>query len=133
MDKLNFDKKSLKNFGLTMGVAFVLITALVFWKHRLSPLPFGLIAAVFLFLGFFLPAFLKPVYIAWMKLAFILGWINTRLILILLFYLVFFPVSLILRISGKDPLELKIEENKDTYWKKREQPLSGKEHFKRQF
>ena len=133
MEELKLDRISLKKFGLTMGVAFSVITALVFYKHRISPLPFGSLAAIFFFLGLFLPAVLKPIYIVWMKLAFVLGWVNTRLILILLFYLVFFPVSVLLRLFGKDPLELRIEKNKTTYWKKKELSPSGKEHFKRQF
>ncbi|MDD2752088.1 MAG: SxtJ family membrane protein [Candidatus Omnitrophica bacterium] len=133
MDKLNLDKKALRNFGVTMGVAFSIITGLVFWKHRISPLPFGLIALVFFFFATIIPEVLRPIYIAWMKFAFILSWINTRLILILLFYLVFFPVAMVLRLSGKDHLELKIDKDKMTYWHKKEPSPSGNLHFKRQF
>ena len=36
-------------------------------------------------------AVLRPIYVGWMKFAFVLGWINTRLILGLFFYLILTP------------------------------------------
>ena len=40
----------------------------------------------------------------WFKLAEALGWINSRILLSLIFYLVLYPISIFYRISGKDPL-----------------------------
>jgi hypothetical protein len=58
------------------------------------------------------------VYIFWMRLAFILGWINTRIILFIIFYLIFTPIGIVLRIFGIDLLDRKIERDKESYWKK---------------
>jgi len=119
MEKLNFDKKTLKKFAVTMGIVFIGITVFILMKHRyIAKIPFT-ISAVFFILAFFAPNILKPVYFLWMKLAFILGWVNTRLILIIVFYFLFTPLGLLMRLFGNDLLDLKIEKNKTTFWKKK--------------
>ena len=59
-----------------------------------------------------MPRLLLYPYKAWMKLGLILGWLNSRLILGLVFILVLQPIAFIMRISGYDPLKLKIIEQK---------------------
>jgi len=65
------------------------------------------------------PLWLRSVYAAWMKFAFLLAWVNTRLILVIIFYLVFTPLGLLMRLCGADPLERKINKKAGSYWKKR--------------
>jgi len=43
----------------------------------------------------------------WYKIAEVLGWINSRIILTLIFFLLLFPISLLYRIFNKDPLKIK--------------------------
>lgn len=50
------------------------------------------------------------------------GWVMTRFILSLLFYLVFAPIGIILRMFGSNYLELKLDKNAETYWN----PVEGK-------
>ncbi len=69
----------------------------------------------------------------WMKLAFVLSWINTRLILCLMFYLIFTPIGLILKLLRKDLLELKIDKAGETYWKKKERRELGIASYEKQF
>jgi uncharacterized protein involved in cysteine biosynthesis len=68
-----------------------------------------------------------------MKLAFVLAWINTRLILWIIFYLVFTPIGLVMRLLGVDLLARKIEKNKDTYWIKKEKSGFEPKDYARQF
>jgi uncharacterized protein involved in cysteine biosynthesis len=133
MEKLNFDKKSLRRFGITMGIAFLVITLLILIKHRYSIMPTIIISAVFFVMAILLPLALKPVYIVWMSLAFVLGWVNTRLILAVIFYLVFTPVGIILRLLRKDLLERRIEKGKISYWKKKETLKESPLQYERQF
>lgn len=72
---------------------------------------------------------LKPVYDLWMKFAAVLAWVNTRIILIVMFYLVFTPIGLIMRIFGMDVLGLKIERNKESYWLKKDKKTSYERQF----
>lgn len=76
---------------------------------------------------------LKSLYSLWMKFALILSWINTRLILIILFYLIFTPIGLVLRILGKDLLDRKINKISKSYWRKKEENKFGLAAYQKQF
>lgn len=134
MEKLNLDKKALKKFGVTMGIALAFIALFIFFRHKYDKiLIFIAISTTFFILAFTAPVFLKPVYILWMRLASILGWINTRLILLILFYLVFTPIGLVMKLLRFDPLDRKIDKNKTSYWNKKEvrdfNPLDYEKQF----
>ena len=132
MDKLKLDKITLKSFGLTMGVVFLVLAGIFFFKQKYFAAGNNLtVACVFFIAGSVFPVLLKPVYIIWMRFAFILGWINTRLILIILFYLVFTPLGLLMRLFKFDLLEIK---NKGiTYWKKKEKIDFNISNYERRF
>jgi hypothetical protein len=63
---------------------------------------------------------MKPVHVAWMKFAFVLGWINVRILLGLFFYLIVTPIGVIMRLFGKDLLDKKIDRSAKSYWIKKE-------------
>lgn len=127
---LKYDKQNLRRFGITMAIAFLLITFFILLKHKHSVVPTALAAVFFLMSGIITPISLKPIYILWMKLALVLSWINTRLILFVMFYLIFTPIGLAIKLFGVDLLDRKIDKNKDSYWKKEELTLSD---YERQF
>lgn len=132
MDKIKTDKAALKSFGSTMGVALLIFAGLFFFRHKYAPALNCLIVSGVFFAGrFAFPLWLKPVYILWMRLAFILGWVNTRIILVILFYLVFTPVGLIMRLFKADLLELR--EKRETYWKKKEKTEFNASSYERRF
>ncbi len=133
MDKISFDKRTLKKFAIIMGMAFLLITMLALFRHRHINLSFAMISASFFVIAFTVPSILKPFYFIWMRLAFVLSWINTRLILIIMFYLVFAPIGFVIRLVGKDLLERKIEKNSISYWQRKDKSNSGKINYERQF
>lgn len=76
--------------------------------------------------------FLKTLYKGWMKFAHALGWVNTRIILTLVYYFVFTPLALIFRVVGKDPMNRKLQ-LVETYWVEREQVPFDRERARRQF
>jgi hypothetical protein len=92
-----------------------------------------LVAAAFFGAAVAIPTMLKPVYILWMRLALVLSWANTRLILLLMFYLIFTPIGLALRLIGKDLLGRRIEKGMASYWAKKEKAVFRKEDYERQF
>ena len=105
MEKLKFDRIVLRKFGLTMAIAFFVISSLFFLRQKYVVSAGSLVVScVFLVAGLVYPLLLKPAYIVWMRFAFILGWINTRVILVILFYLVFTPVGLLMRLFKIDLL-----------------------------
>lgn len=74
----------------------------------------------------------KKIYRAWMKFAHALGWVNTRIILTLVYILMITPLSFIFKLLGKDPMNRKLG-GQDSYWIKRESKAFDRDHYRRQF
>lgn len=133
MDKIKTGKKELKNFSITMFVALGVIGTILFFKNKGIYVWFYLSSAVFLLLGMSAAELLKPIYLFWMRLAFVLSWINTRLILLIIFYLIFTPMGFLIRLFKGDLLGRKINAQSDTYWIKKEKDDFNPANYERQF
>jgi hypothetical protein len=125
------DKKELRKFGLTMGAVIAPLFGLFFpWiLHRPFPLWPWIVSAIFLLLGGLFPAALKYPHWAWMKLAHVLGWINTRILLTVFFYLFVTPIALIRRLLGKSASFHHLEKGLDTYREKGESQINFERPF----
>ena len=77
------------------------------------------------------PRSLQAVYRVWMRLGEGLGWINSRIVLGVIFYGLFTPAGLIMRLRGKDPMRRHWEPEADTYRLVRQPRPSS--HMIRQF
>ena len=88
------------------------------------------IGVIFILFGQFLPTILKPIYLVWMTFAVILGWIMTRVILIVIFYLIVTPTGLIAKLFRHKFLDVTFRAEKDTYWNYRKDTISD---IKKQF
>jgi hypothetical protein len=62
-----------------------------------------------------LPASMKHLYKVWMALGELLGWVNTRIILGVVFVALILPISIIMRLMGKDPLHRNLEKSTASY------------------
>ena len=132
MDK---EKRDLLVFGYGLSIILIFI-AWRLMKHH-GPITANflllLVSAFILVLTIFrLPA-LKTFYKYWMKVAHFIGNVITGIILSILFYFVFTPVGIVIRILRKDLLDKKLQPEQDSYWIKRKQEEFHKEHFRRQF
>lgn len=124
--------KQLRFFGLLVGGVFSIIGAWPLASRREDPRTWALTVAVLLIL----PALVYPKsliwpYRVWMAIGHVLAYINTRIILGIIFYLLFFPVGFVMRLFGWDPLRRRKEQESDTYRLVRE-PRPG-DHMKHQF
>lgn len=109
-------KKKLREFGLLVGLVFGLLGFLFLWRDKaLYPYFLG-IAGFLIVFGGIAPKFLKPIFLAWMTLALLLGWVMARVLLSLLFYLAVTPIALILKVMKKDFLDLKFKDGRESYW-----------------
>ncbi|MER3445432.1 MAG: hypothetical protein C4291_00735 [Candidatus Dadabacteria bacterium] len=132
LNSLKTDKKTLRNFGLLFFVVLGAMAGLSYWKGS-SHWPWFIGGSgLFLILGLFFPSLLKSFYKVWMVFAFLLGWVMTRVILTLTFFLVFTPVGFMLRVLGKDLLNQRIGKNASTYWRRRE-PIWDKSRYLKQY
>jgi hypothetical protein len=127
------EKKDLRSFGITIGIVLGFLSGLLWWKGKETYTVFVTLSVLFIFFGLFLPALLKPLQKAWMTFAVILGWIMTRVILGILFYLVFSTIGLGGRLLGKKFLDLKMDNSKKSYWIYRKSTLFDKERYEKQF
>ena len=127
------EKSDLRKFGITIGVILLIIAGFLFWKEKESfqiLLTFGVTLCI---LSIAIPFILKPIYWVWMIFGIILGWFMTRVILSLLFYVVFTSIGLTLRFFGKQFLELRWDKSKESYWNFRTNEHLKKENYEKQF
>ena len=76
---------------------------------------------------------MKWIYIAWMSVAFVLGFVMAHVILAVLFYLVITPIGLLAKLAGKDFLSLKLDRAAKSYWIPREKKPKSAADYERQF
>ncbi|MEL7533052.1 MAG: SxtJ family membrane protein [Bacteroidota bacterium] len=72
------------------------------------------------------PRWAKWIHQGWMKLAEGLGWINSRILLGIIFYLLLTPIALMVRLFRKDPLQLRRPET-DSLWHDRDHLFTAKD------
>ena len=108
MSKLT-SKKKLREFGLIIGFGFPILIGWIL--PAITGHPFRSwtlwVAVPLLLLGILRPNSLRIPYKLWMSLGHALGWVNSRIILGLVFIVVLQPIALIMRLNGYDPLRLK--------------------------
>ena len=131
--KIKSGKKELRQFGITIGVVLGFLGAWFLWRGKEGSHLFLITAVVFFASGFLLPLLLKPLHKVWMTLALLLGWLMTRIILIILFYLVVTPIGLLARFCGKDFLNKKFDRKVNSHWLLRKPTPFDSKSYERQF
>ena len=137
--------KELRNYGLLMAAVGAAAAAALWWyaENEAASWWTAGIALVFLGTGLIWPAALRPLYRVWMTLAAVLGYVNTHILLALIFYTLFTVTGSLMRLFGRDALALKGFQRRSggrrggngeaTYWVRRERPLLPADHFEHQF
>jgi hypothetical protein len=116
------DARKLRKFGFTVGGVFTALAILFLLRHK-QHVPFyvSAVAGPTLLAGALVwPRALAPVERGWSLLAHALGFINTRILLAFVFFVVLAPIALFMRLIGKDPLERRPDRGRSTYWRTRE-------------
>jgi len=127
------NKKELRQFGIIIGIASGLLGVLLWWRGKTYYSYSFIIAAAFLFSGLTLPAALKPFQKVWMTISILMGWLMTRVILIILFYGILTPIGLLGRLCGKDFLDIKLNKKAPSYWVLRGKQEYDKKSYEQQF
>jgi len=126
-------KSELRKFGIILGIFFGLLGGLFLWREKDYYFYFFIISGAFLVLGLAVPILLKPIHKIWMTLAILMGWLMTRVILIVLFYLVVTPISVLGRCFNKKFLELTFNQDMDSYWIPQKTSKFQKGNYEKQF
>lgn len=109
--------RQLRSFGLIVGALFAgwfgLLIPLL--RHHRTPVWPWAVGLVLIALGLAAPRVLRYPYLAWTRFGKALGWLNSRVLLTLMFFLIFAPAGLIARLFGWDPLERKRQPDAPSY------------------
>lgn len=110
-----------RKFGLTVGIAFMVLAGLVWWRaqHALSAIflapvvwggrhtlsaVFAVLGALLVLAGLALPTELGPLQRAWMGLAHAISKVTTPIFMGIVYFLVIGPIGIVMRLFGKNPL-----------------------------
>jgi len=126
------DKKQLRHFGLIVGGIFAVIGLWPMVFRAEAPRLWALALAVALIVpALVLPRSLTYVHRVWMAAGEAMGWINTRIILSVIFYGIVTPMGIVMRRFGRDPMQRRFEPAAATY--RVSKPGRPASHMSRQF
>jgi hypothetical protein len=116
MSRTQASARQLRQFGFLVGGIFGAIGLWpMVWRHQ-SPRQWALALAVALVLpALVMPRILAPVHRAWMALGEVLAWINTPILLGVLYYAVVTPIGLVMRLTGRDPMRRQFDRAGESY------------------
>ena len=119
-----------RSFGILFFIVFLLIGLYPILNEGKPNIYFLLLSLPFIILGLLNSKFLTPLNKAWLKLGEILGMIIAPIIMAIVYFAILTPISLLVRILGKDLLSIKFNKNLETYWINRKKNLGS---MKKQF
>lgn len=114
--KLDIDlsPKQVRRFGIILSVLLLVLFGVRSWILH-DPQWVGFVTAMVLAVtSLAAPGIVRTIYVPWMILARSIGFVFTHLLLGIIFYVIFTPVGLAMKILGRDPLGLK--RNRESYW-----------------
>jgi hypothetical protein len=119
--------------ALLVGGVLLLIAAWNFHRGRMTIVwAFGVLGALLVVAGIVVPPAARAFHTGWMKFAVALGYVNSRVLLTILFYGVFMPYGFVSRLFGRDPLGRR-KVGQETYWTTRKVTRQSAEQFERLF
>jgi cytochrome c oxidase subunit IV len=105
-----------RSFGIVFFIVFVLIAIYPLKNQEEVRLWSLIISFLFLFLGLLNSKILTPLNKLWFRFGLFLGKIISPIIMVVIFFLVVTPIGLLMRLFGKDVLNLKLNKKKSSYW-----------------
>jgi hypothetical protein len=132
---MNKEKKNLLFFGYGLAIILTIVAIRLWIKYHWVLLPAGLIsfASFLAVLTFSHYLALREFYAGWMKVARLIGSVISTVFLSMLFFFLFAPAGIVLRLLKKDLLEETIDREKESYWKTLPAPAEGKERYLKQY
>ncbi|MFH1360927.1 MAG: SxtJ family membrane protein [Candidatus Omnitrophota bacterium] len=120
-------------YGLSLILAFVGYRLWVKHGDLLIPLALGVVALMLLCMSILKWETLIPLYQKWMAVVHVIGAVVTSVILSVVFFVLFGIAGLAMRILKKDPLDQKLEPQKESYWHLRKQEDFNQQRYHQQF
>ena len=118
-------QSSNRSFGILFFIVFLILSLWPLKSGNNLNLYFLITSGIFLILGAINSKLLTPLNKTWIKFGEILGLIIAPIVMSLVYFVILTPVSLIVRLFGKDLLGLKFIKENETYWIKRKKNLTS--------
>jgi succinate-acetate transporter protein len=118
-------QSSNRSFGILFFLVFLILSLWPLKSGNNLNFYFFVISVIFLILGALNSKLLSPLNKAWIKFGEILGLIIAPIVMSLVYFVILTPVSLIVRLFGKDLLGLKFIKENESYWMKRKKKLNS--------
>ena len=129
---LEYELPSNRKFGFFFTLVFAVTAVYFFYSAKETwAYSFVLAASIFLIITLFKSESLLPLNKLWMRFGLLLGMIVSPIVLGVIFFGLFTPIAMLMRLSGRDELRLKFTQ-KASHWISREEPVKS-ESFKHQF
>jgi len=130
---INVPLPSDRSFCLTFAAVFALIGAWMLFKSNAHlEVPLGA-SAFFLLAAFAFPGAIHPLNVAWMRLASVMNRIVSPVVMGVIYFGLFTPIAVAMRLRGRDALHRRFDAKLDSYWIKRDPPGPAGSSFPQQF
>ena len=97
-----------RSFGLTVGFVLAAMAAFTGWRgHILRAEVLGAIGGALILAALVQPASLRGLAAGWSRVGHALGWVNSRVLLTLMFVFILWPIGVVSRLFGSDPLDVR--------------------------
>ena len=119
-----------RRFAFPVGTAFLVLMGILLWRdHRTAAWVMAGLGGTLWLAGAVVPAHLGPVYRGWMRMALVISKVTTPIFLGIVYYLIFTPAGLIMRLFGRRPMVHAVQDN--SYWRRGR--VSTRSDLRRQF
>lgn len=120
---MNQDDPAMRKFGLLLGLILIALAGLILFRKGLpdvvwlsTPFILLVLGLLSLCMAFIIPKALKPINSVMIIISLCIGYCITRVVLFMVFFGLFLPIGLILRMLGKDFMRIKRREDEPSYW-----------------
>ncbi len=108
--------RELREFGVVIGAILIIFADVAMFRGKaFGPYVLG-IGIVFVLSGLLAPGALKPLQKIWMGLGLVLGFFVSRIVLSIIFFGIITPTGLLMKLSGKDILDERMDKGRASYW-----------------
>lgn len=126
--------RELRQFGFVWLGFLCLFAGLAWWKTGSARVAGGLLIAAIVVptVGWLVPAFMRLVFLALSYAAFPIGFVVSHVVLAIVYYLILTPVGVLVRATGRDPMQRRFDPDAESYWVARQSGDDPRRYF-RQF
>ncbi|KAB2880332.1 hypothetical protein F9K33_05875 [bacterium] len=127
------DTKTVKKFGIIFSLILTVIGVWLWYKHSELWVWFAASGGLMMLTAFATTTLLIPLYKGMTILSIVIGYFVSRIILTIMFFILFAPIGLFMRLIRNDILDKKINRKLPSYWFKKEHTPFSKEKYERLF